>query len=91
MMSAKFRRRVTIAILFGMVAMVLISGLQREGQKMKEAIFVIALGIVLWIIAFVFAVVMNADTNVLWICVIGAVRGAVGLRYTIKRGRKGKL
>jgi len=27
MMSAKFRRRVTIAILFGMVAMVLISGL----------------------------------------------------------------
>jgi len=27
MMSAKFRRRVTIAILIGMVAMVLISGL----------------------------------------------------------------
>ena len=39
---------------------------------MKEAIFVIALGIVLWIIVFVFAIVMNADTNVLWICVIGA-------------------
>jgi glycopeptide antibiotics resistance protein len=58
---------------------------------MKEAIFVIALGIVLWIIALVFAIVMNADTNVLWICVIGAVLGAVGLRYTIKRGRKGKL
>ena len=50
---------------------------------MKEAIFVIALGIVLWIIAFVFAIVMNADTNVLWICVIGAALGAIGLRYTI--------
>ena len=50
---------------------------------MKEAIFVIALGIVLWIIAFVFAIVMNADTNVLWICVIGAAFGAMGLRYTI--------
>ena len=49
------------------------------------------MGIVLWIIAFVFAVVMNADSNVLWICVIGVVLGAVGLRYTIKRGRKGKL
>ena len=58
---------------------------------MKEAIFVIALGIVLWIIAFVFAIVMNADSNVLWICVIGAVLGAIGLRYTIKRGRKGVL
>ncbi len=58
---------------------------------MKEAIFVIAMGIVLWIIAFVFAIVMNADTNVLWICVIGAVLGAIGLRYTIKRGRKGVL
>jgi len=45
----------------------------------------------LWIIAFVFAIVMNADTNVLWICVIGAAFGAMGLRYTIKRGRKGAL
>ena len=58
---------------------------------MKQAIFIIALGIVLWIIAFVFAVVINADSNVLWICVIGALLGAVGLRYTIRRGRKGKL
>ena len=58
---------------------------------MKEAIFVISLGIVLWIIAFVFAIVMNAGTNLLWICVIGAVLGAIGLRYTIKRGRKGAL
>ena len=56
---------------------------------MKESIFVIAMGIVLWIIAFVFAIVMNADSKVLWICVAGAVFGAVGLRYTIKRGRKG--
>jgi uncharacterized membrane protein YjjB (DUF3815 family) len=58
---------------------------------MKESIFIIALGIVLWIIAFVFAIVMNADSNVLWICVIGAAFGAMGLRYTIKRGRKGAL
>ena len=58
---------------------------------MKEAIFVISMGIVLWIIALVFAIVMNADTNVLWICVIGAVLGAIGLRYTIKKGRKGVL
>ena len=58
---------------------------------MKEAIFVISMGIVLWIIALVFAIVMNADTNVLWICVIGAVLGAIGLRYTIKRGRKGVI
>ena len=58
---------------------------------MKEAIFVISMGIVLWIIALVFAIVMNADTNVLWICVIGAALGAIGLRYTIKRGRKGLL
>ena len=58
---------------------------------MKEAIFVISMGIVLWIIALVFAIVMNTDTNVLWICVIGAVLGAIGLRYTIKRGRKGVL
>lgn len=91
MMSAKFRRAVTIAILVGMVALVLISGLQEQDQVMKQSIFVIAMGIVLWIIALVFAIVMKADTNVLWICVTGAVLGAIGLRYTIKRGRKGLL
>ncbi len=58
---------------------------------MKEAIFVIAMGIVLWIIALVFAIVMNAETKVLWICVTGAVLGAIGLRYTIRRGRRGQL
>lgn len=58
---------------------------------MKEAIFVIAMGIVLWIIALVFAIVMNAETRVLWICVAGALLGAIGLRYTIRRGRRGQL
>ena len=58
---------------------------------MKEATFVIAMGIVLWIVALVFAIVMNAQTKVLWICVAGAVLGAIGLRYTIRRGRRGQL
>ena len=58
---------------------------------MKEAIFVIALGIVLWIIALVFAIVINADSKILWICVVGALLGVIGLRYTIKRGRRGQL
>jgi len=58
---------------------------------MRESIFIIAMGIVLWIIAFVFAIVMDADNKVLWICVTGAVLGLVGLRYTVKRGQKGLL
>jgi len=58
---------------------------------MKQAIFVIALGIVLWIVAFVFAVVMNAESKILWICVVGALLGVIGLRYTIKKGRREKI
>ena len=58
---------------------------------MKEAIFVIAMGIVLWIIALVFAIVMNADSKTLWICVVGALLGGIGLRYTIKRGARRQL
>ena len=58
---------------------------------MKQAIFVIAMGIVLWIVAFVFAIVMNAGSNILWICVVGALLGVIGLRYTIKKGRKEKF
>jgi uncharacterized membrane protein YjjB (DUF3815 family) len=53
----------------------------------RQSIFVIALGIVLWIIALVFAVVMNAESKILWICVTGALLGAIGLRYTIARSR----
>jgi len=49
------------------------------------------MGIVLWIIALVFAIVMNAQSKVLWICVFGAVLGVIGLRYTIRRGRRGQL
>ena len=58
---------------------------------MKQAIFVIAMGIVLWIVAFVFAIVMNAGSNILWICVVGALLGVIGLRYTIKKGRTEKI
>ena len=58
---------------------------------MKQAIFVIAMGIVLWLVDFVFAVVMNADSNILWICVVGALLGVIGLRYTIKKGRTEKI
>ena len=58
---------------------------------MKQAIFVIAMGIVLWIVAFVFAVVMNADSNILWICVVGPLLGVIGLRYTIKKGKREKI
>jgi uncharacterized membrane protein YjjB (DUF3815 family) len=58
---------------------------------MKEAVFVIAMGIVLWIIALVFAIVMNAQSQVLWTCVAGAVLGAIGLSYTIRRGRRNQL
>lgn len=87
MMSAKFRRQITIAILIGMVAMVLISGFQSQNYQVRQSIFVIALGIVLWIIALVFAVVMNAESKILWICVTGAALGAIGLRYTIARSR----
>jgi uncharacterized membrane protein YjjB (DUF3815 family) len=49
------------------------------------------MGIVLWIIALVFAIVMNADSKILWICVVGALLGGIGLRYTIKRGARGQL
>ena len=87
MMSAKFRRQITIAILIGMVAMVLISGFQSQNYQVRQSIFVIALGIVLWIIALVFAIVMNAESKILWICVTGALLGAIGLRYTIARSR----
>jgi hypothetical protein len=58
---------------------------------MRQAIFVIALGIVLWIIALVFAIVMKAEQKIISICIVGALLGVIGLRYTIRRGRRSQL
>ena len=58
---------------------------------MREAITVITVGIVGWSIYLVFALASNADFKAIYTALVGIILGLVGIRYTIRRGRREKI
>jgi len=54
----------------------------------KTVVLLITLGSIAWMIAGAIAVVMDAQSKVIWACVVGAALGAIGVRYTIRRSRR---
>ncbi|CAB4568981.1 MAG: DUF2530 domain-containing protein [Actinobacteria bacterium] len=58
---------------------------------MREAITVITVGIVGWAIYLVFALASNADSKAIYTALVGIILGLVGIRYTIRRGRREKI
>jgi preprotein translocase subunit Sss1 len=58
---------------------------------MREAITVIAVGIVGWTIYLVFALASNADSKAIYTALVGIILGLIGIRYTIRRGRREKI
>ena len=45
----------------------------------------------MWVIALVIEIARGATAEAIWVCVTGAALGFVGLRYTIRRGRREKI
>jgi hypothetical protein len=58
---------------------------------MREAIIVITLGIIGWSIFLVFALASNAESKAIYTALVGIALGLVGIRYTIRRGRREKI
>jgi hypothetical protein len=56
--------------------------------RLRNAITLVIIGTICWVIAGVIAVAANADAKVIWTCVMGAGLGLVGIRYTIRRDRR---
>jgi len=56
--------------------------------KNLAPVAVIIAGIVMWVIALVVLIAVNASANKLWICLVGIALGLIGLRYTIRRARR---
>ncbi len=57
---------------------------------MGDAVKVIIAGTFLWLIALVVEIARSAPATQIWICLVGALLGLVGLRYTIRRRRREK-
>ncbi len=58
------------------------------GQNVKVIVIWIAVGTVAWLSAGVIALAMGAESKVIWTCVMGAVLGVTGIRYTIRRAKR---
>ncbi len=55
---------------------------------MRSAIPVIIIGIILWTIALVIAIIANAMAKVIFACVLGISLGLIGIRYTKRRAKR---
>ena len=58
--------------------------------NMQSAIRVIIFGIVLWSIALVVAIVVNAVAKIILTCLLAILLGFIGIYYTKAREKKGR-
>jgi hypothetical protein len=58
------------------------------GSKIKTVVILIALGSIAWLAAGVVAIAIGAAAKVIWTCVVGAILGVIGIRYSIRRARR---
>ena len=55
---------------------------------MRNALFVIVFGIVAWCVALVILIAVGASSEKIYTCIVGALLGLIGLRYTIRRAKR---
>ena len=55
---------------------------------MRSAVPVIIAGIVVWTIALVIAIIVNALAKIILTCVVGITLGFIGIRYTQRRAKR---
>jgi hypothetical protein len=58
---------------------------------MGTTVRVLLSGISLWIVALVIELLRGATSTSLWICIVGAALGVIGLIYSIRRLRREAL
>jgi O-antigen/teichoic acid export membrane protein len=59
--------------------------------RLRNAVTLVAIGTICWVVAGVIALASNADAKVIWTCISGAILGLIGIRYTIRRERRSGL
>jgi uncharacterized membrane protein HdeD (DUF308 family) len=57
-------------------------------SNIKSVVTLIAAGTIAWIGAGVVALTMDAESKIIWTCVVGALLGVIGIRYSIRRSRR---
>jgi hypothetical protein len=56
--------------------------------RLRNAVTLVAIGIICWVVAGVIALAADADAKIIWTCISGVILGVLGIRYTIRRERR---
>ena len=59
-----------------------------EKTSTTQVVTVIVVGIIGWVVAGVIALAMGAEGKIIATCAVGALLGAIGLRYSIRRAAR---
>jgi len=59
-----------------------------EKSPIKTVVILVAIGTIGWLIAGMVAITLAYDSKYVWTCVVGALLGATGIRYSIRRDRR---
>lgn len=61
---------------------------QNLDRKVRTVVILVTIGTISWLIAGIVALVIGTDTKIIWTCIFGAVLGAAGVRYSIRRAKR---
>jgi hypothetical protein len=59
-----------------------------EKSTIKSVVTLVSIGTICWIAAGVIAIAAGAEAKVIWTCFVGAILGAVGIRYSVRRNKR---
>jgi uncharacterized membrane protein YjjB (DUF3815 family) len=57
-------------------------------QNVRQVVVQLFLGVCAWVVAGIIAILINAQSKIVWTCVSGAGLGMLGIYYTVRRARK---
>ena len=57
----------------------------------RTMITLVIAGIILWVVAAIFGLLLNADSKFIWTCIVGIALGFVGIGVTMMKARSTKL
>ena len=60
----------------------------KQASPIKTVVTLVAIGTIAWLIAGMVAITLDAESKYIWTCVVGALLGVTGIRYSIRRDRR---
>lgn len=60
---------------------------QNDG-RIRGAVPIIIAGIVVWTVALIIAIIVNAVAKIILTCALGILLGFIGIRYTRRRAKR---